>query len=627
MYEKMTAGVVDTILNRVASPSFPNTVKDVVNQNRQFSKIAGPKNLKPYGSVEKTPKASSSFQSKISSYIQKRASGMPSSVGGNLHYANPNHSTKNNLGWINKLEGPKFGEGKSVHYHGTTSGHNPVNDLNISLDDSVQQLAYNDQGLPDVAPIPDGLFASVLNDVPKSNGLGLANLVDGNRNKSAVQYANQQATRNQRISPGLQAVIDQSAAAASEKHGVKITPVISSGGQFSKTDLKSGGFKGGRVGSTRHDHGLAGDMQFKANGKLLDMRNSSDRTILGSIVEESAARGVTGVGGAPNYMGTKTLHLGYGKPATWGKSGQPASKFVSDAYSRGRAKYDPSTPLYVDVPTPQPRYSSSTNAAPRGTVQREELGPASITPAPSGSVTRAGSLPRAKPQEATNPTARKLQVAYQKNNVPTPVARPTNIPKPTYTPKAADYSNYMMNVKQPTLPTGSAIPTPAIRPADLTPAPVIDGPAGKPLELVPEKPTRIQQAKTKVTDHLKEQLHPKTLAARGAGALIGGLLLGPMGAKAGQMFGPEIAKRMNNRNGGLFGLFNNQNNQAPMQTGAQMGSSSSQWGSAQNQGATYSASDGATITGLGNGTYSRTNPITGKSSQWNADGSRSTKGY
>jgi hypothetical protein len=490
-----------------------------------------------------------------------------------------------------------------------------------------QMLAYNDAGLPgNDAPVPDGLFASVLNDTPKSNGLGLANLVDGNRNKSAVQYANQQATRNQRLSPGLQAVIDQSAAAASEKHGVEITPVISSGGQFSKTDLKSGGFKGGRVGSTRHDHGLAGDMQFKANGKLLDMRNPNDKSILGTIVEESAARGATGIGGAPNYMGTKTLHIGYGKPATWGKSGEPASKFVRDAYARGRERYDPNQTLNVDVPTPQPRYEPSTSAAPRGKVQREELGPASITPAPFGNVTRAGSLPQAKPQEATNPTARKLQAAYQKNNVPTPAPRPADLSK-AYTPKASDYSNYMMNVKQPTLPTGSAIPTPAARPADLMPAPVIDGPVGKPLDLVPTPPTRIQQAKTKATNHLKEQLHPKTLAARGAGALIGGLLGGPLGARAGSMFGPQIAQRLNNKQQGLFGGIFNQSNQAPMQTGAVMGSSSSEWGNAQNKGATYSASDGATITGLGNGTYSRTNPITGKSSQWNEDGSRSTKGY
>jgi gas vesicle protein len=280
-----------------------------------------------------------------------------------------------------------------------------------------------------------------------------------------------------------------------------------------------------------------------------------------------------------------------------------------------------------NIPTPQPRYESSTSAAPFGKVERQELGPASITPAPFGNVTRAGSLPRAKPQEAKNPTARKLQVAYQKNNVPTPVARPTDIPNPTYTPKASDYSNYMMNVKQPTLPTGSAIPTPAARPADLTPAPVIDGPVGKPLDLVPTPPTRIQQAKTKATNHIKEQLKPETLAARGAGALIGGLLGGPMGSRAGMMLGPKIAQSLNKRNqGGLFGMFN-QNNQAPVQTGTQMGSSSSEWGNSQNHGATYNASDGATITGRGDGTYSRVNPITGGVSRWNEDGSRSTKGY
>jgi hypothetical protein len=158
------------------------------------------------------------------------------------------------------------------------------------------------------------------------------------------------------------------------------------------------------------------------------------------------------------------------------------------------------------------------------------------------------------------------------------------------------------------------------------PAPVIDGPVGKPLELVPTPPTRIQQAKTKATNHLKEQLHPKTLAARGAGALIGGLLLGPMGAKAGQMFGPQIAKQLNNRNGGLFGISNNQQPDI-YRSGQTMGSSSSEWGNSQNKGATYSASDGASITGLGNGTYARTNPITGGTSYWNEDGSRSTKGY
>jgi hypothetical protein len=176
----------------------------------------------------------------------------------------------------------------------------------------------------------------------------------------------------------------------------------------------------------------------------------------------------------------------------------------------------------------------------------------------------------------------------------------------------------MMNVKQPTLPTGSAIPLPA-------PTPAIQGPVGQSIPQVAQQ-TAPQKVQKKITDHLKKELHPKTIAARGAGSLIGGLLGGPLGAKAGQMFGPQIAQALNKRNaGGLFGMFNNAN--VPIPTNRNMSSSSSTWGNAQNQGATYTASDGATITGLGNGTYSRTNPITGKSSQWNEDGSRSTKGY
>lgn len=528
-------------------------------------------------------------------------------------YATPD-ATKNlpsGLKQVDKTDGHLFFKDPQQRPIKTSLGYRPF----IGGATTNRNVDFNNVGLPqgNDAPVPAGLFTAT----PKGNGLGLANLVDGNRDKSSVQYANQQATRNQRLSPGLQAVIDQSAAAASQKHGVDIKPIISSGGQFSQTDLKSGGFKGGRVGSTRHDHGLAGDMQFKADGKILDMRNPSDKSILGTIVEESAARGVTGVGGAPNYMGTKTLHLGYGKPATWGKKGEPASQFVQEAYARGRAKYDPNQTLYVDVPTPQPRYEPSTSAAPFGQVQREELGPASIAPAPSGNVTRAGSLPKALPQEATNPTARKMQVAYQKNNVPTPVARPSDIPQ-AYTPKASDYSNYMMNVKQTALPTGSAIPLPA-------PTPAIQGPVGQSIPQVAQQ-TAPQKTKQKITDHLKKELHPKTIAARGAGSLIGGLLGGPLGAKAGQMFGPQIAQALNKRNaGGLFGMFNNAN--VPIPTNRNMSSSSSTWGSAQNQGATYNASDGATITGLGNGTYSRTNPKTGNTSQWNADGSRSTKGY
>lgn len=509
-------------------------------------------------------------------------------------------------------------------------------------DDSLMNLEYNSAGLPDTdAPIPAGLFGTS----PKSNGLGLANLVDGNRNKSAVQYANQQATRNQRLSPGVQARIDQAVAAAGKKHGVEITPIVGSGGQFSKIDLAAG-FKGGRKGSTRHDHGMSSDTRFKVNGKLLSMANPKDREIMGSIIEEGVALGLTGVGGSPKYMGLNTIHLGMGNAATWGAYNEitgryePASKFVRDAYARGRERYDPNKPLYVDVPTPQsnkpaytPKASDYSNYQmnvprpkpvdfskdlyapekykPEPYMQQSSVLPKMLTPQKPASMA-------APPPTEINPKVRLLQEAYQKRDIPPPPPRPSDIPKPTYTPKASDYSNYMMNVKQPTLPTGSAIPLPAASPA-------IQGPVGQPIPQVAQQAAP-QKVKQKITDHLKKELHPKTLAARGAGSLIGGLLGGPLGAKAGQMFGPQIAQALNNRKQpGLFGMFNNNN--VPIPTNRNMSSSSSTWGNAQNQGATYIASDGATITGRGNGTYSRTNPITGKSSQWNEDGSRSTKGY
>jgi hypothetical protein len=364
-----------------------------------------------------------------------------------------------------------------------------------------------------------------------------------------------------------------------------------------------------------HQQGLGGAR------KILSRPNAKAANVVGN----EAFRLNIPRGSNPNMTASEFANLWSKKASNtpykdWGSNSSPALAFNSQSLP------SPSKAPFPDVSSGlfQP---ANLFTAPRGQVQREALPaprPSSLPASPSGKVVRAGSLPKATPPTEVNPKARLLQAAYQKRNVPTPVARPTDIPKPTYTPKASDYSNYMMNVKQPTLPTGSAIPLPAARPADLTSA--IQGPVGQPLELVPTPPTRIQQAKTKATNHLKEQLHPKTLAARGAGALIGGLLLGPMGAKAGQMFGPQIAKRLNNKQG-LFGNVFNGSSHKPMQTGALMGSSSSQWGDSQNKGSTYSASDGASITGLGNGTYARTNPVTGGTSYWNEDGSRSTKGY
>jgi len=126
-YERQMQGVVDTIMNRVGSSQYPDTVEGVVNQRRQFSKITGPKNLSPYGSVQNTPKASNMFSDMVGGYVNERVMGeRGSSVGGGLNYANPKLSTPSNMAWINALKGPTFGSGQSIHKHGTTKGYRPT---------------------------------------------------------------------------------------------------------------------------------------------------------------------------------------------------------------------------------------------------------------------------------------------------------------------------------------------------------------------------------------------------------------------------------------------------------------------------------------------------------------------
>lgn len=126
-YKQQVQGIVDTVLNRMASGQFPNTVAGVSNQHRQFSKIAGPSNLDPYGSVQNAPKAPSYVEDLVTEHIINRMTGDPSVVGGGLHYANPVYSTKNNRVWIDRdLTGPKLGSGDRTHNHGTARGFTPV---------------------------------------------------------------------------------------------------------------------------------------------------------------------------------------------------------------------------------------------------------------------------------------------------------------------------------------------------------------------------------------------------------------------------------------------------------------------------------------------------------------------
>ncbi|OCZ31914.1 cell wall hydrolase [Acinetobacter pittii] len=169
-FTKQTHGVVDTILNRVASGKWGDSVRDVANAKRQFTKISGPKSYKtksgkviklnPYGSVQNMPlkDVNPKVRAEVLSYLERRANGQESSVGEHLNYANPYVSDKKNRdAWVDafyeksKKDGLVFRSGKNVHGHGTTkdllkykpkpfsiavaenniSNINSLNDLNI----------------------------------------------------------------------------------------------------------------------------------------------------------------------------------------------------------------------------------------------------------------------------------------------------------------------------------------------------------------------------------------------------------------------------------------------------------------------------------------------------------------
>lgn len=136
-YQRMVNAVVATITNRASTGKFGKTVQDVLNQNRAFSKIAGPERLNPYGKVENAPKASKKTQAAVEAALANLAKGVKPEIGGSLHYANPNYSDMSNLrGWINGMiaaGATKLGVGNAVHYHGTAPGVKAADPYSVSL--------------------------------------------------------------------------------------------------------------------------------------------------------------------------------------------------------------------------------------------------------------------------------------------------------------------------------------------------------------------------------------------------------------------------------------------------------------------------------------------------------------
>lgn len=122
-------------------------------------------------------------------------------------------------------------------------------------------------------------------------------------------------------------------AAAADDAGIEVVRVTS-GGQAKK------GTAGKRTGSTRHDLGNAADLQLeRKKGQALSFTKSAELPVFEKFVEAAAARGATGIGAGVDYMGEKTIHVGFGAKAVWGAGGASANApaWLKSAAERGWA--------------------------------------------------------------------------------------------------------------------------------------------------------------------------------------------------------------------------------------------------------------------------------------------------
>lgn len=152
------------------------------------------------------------------------------------------------------------------------------------------------------------------------------------------------ATRNRPITDELRHVLDQ----AADKIGVDRI-VITSGGQPAQ------GEPGERIGSTRHDHGRAADIQLIRAGQTLTFSDANGGQVA-AFVTAAAACGATGIGAGVGYMGNATIHVGFGTSpddnsrVVWGAGGAAAT---APAWLREAARdgWDNPIPRGTSIPS------------------------------------------------------------------------------------------------------------------------------------------------------------------------------------------------------------------------------------------------------------------------------------
>ncbi|WP_181168089.1 hypothetical protein [Mesorhizobium sp. B2-4-19] len=113
-------GVIDAILNRLASHRWGYSIESVVNSKDQYSDVNGPVSREQHNrsNVDQLSIYDPRFDraSKlVDEYLVMRAAGAPSVVEDHLNYGDPKTSSPKNRVWLEALDGPILGR----HHHGT----------------------------------------------------------------------------------------------------------------------------------------------------------------------------------------------------------------------------------------------------------------------------------------------------------------------------------------------------------------------------------------------------------------------------------------------------------------------------------------------------------------------------
>lgn len=128
-----------------------------------------------------------------------------------------------------------------------------------------------------------------------------------------------------------------------------------------------------RTGSNRHDHGQSADLTLTRNGRTLSMANADDMKIIEEYTRRARELGITGIGagqrlsnGDYDYMGDKTLHLGFGSDTYWGAegSGSNAPAWLRNLYSTTPASSRASEVQTTPASTTTPHDHTNTEVSP-----------------------------------------------------------------------------------------------------------------------------------------------------------------------------------------------------------------------------------------------------------------------